>query len=503
MLEIVLARAADDNAVGHELRSTQRRRFRSFELSETHGKDLARGHRARGVLLDQQQLLRAGEPGGNYHLAAGFELLQQRAWNEIGGGTHHDLVERRMFGPPVVAVAQFELDVLVALASQSLLRSVCQLFDDLDAVDLARQLGQHGSLIAQAGADLENDVVALDVEQIRHQRHDEWLRDGLVESDRQRHVGVGVGLELDRDEIMARHLAHGLHCGRPKRGFADARAHVDRFRRDLHEHVLAQLDEMFRGHGKWGPRDPTFERMILDSNRSACSVRMRASEHRSMTASLLPSIELETAPNPVASVIWLHGLGADGNDFVPIVPELGIPTSKPVRFIFPHAPVRAVTINNGFRMRAWYDISGADLTNRADLAGVRESQSLVEALVAHERARGVPASRIVLAGFSQGGAIALYTGLRHAERLAGIIALSTYLVAPDKLGAEGSEANRGLSIFMGHGTADPVVRPEWGEASRRALVALGYPVEWHSYGMPHSVCMEEVVAIGAWLRRVL
>jgi phospholipase/carboxylesterase len=230
---------------------------------------------------------------------------------------------------------------------------------------------------------------------------------------------------------------------------------------------------------------------------------MPGGEHRSMTASLLPSIELETAPNPGASVIWLHGLGADGNDFVPIVPELGVPTSKPVRFIFPHAPVRAVTINNGFRMRAWYDIAGADLTNRADLAGVRESQSLVEALVGHETARGVPTSRIVLAGFSQGGAIALYTGLRHAERLAGIIALSTYLVAPDKLAREASEANRGLPIFMGHGTADPVVRPEWGEASRRALVALGYPVEWHSYGMPHSVCMEEVVAIGAWLRRVL
>lgn len=222
-----------------------------------------------------------------------------------------------------------------------------------------------------------------------------------------------------------------------------------------------------------------------------------------MTTGLLPSIELETAPNPGASVIWLHGLGADGNDFVPIVPELGIPASKPVRFIFPHAPVRSVTINNGFRMRAWYDISGADLTNRADLAGVRESQSQVEALVAHEKARGLPASRIVLAGFSQGGAIALYAGLRHAERLAGIIALSTYLVAPDKLGAEGSEANRGLPIFMGHGTADPVVRPEWGEASRRTLVALGYAVEWHTYGMPHSVCMEEVVAIGAWIRRVL
>jgi phospholipase/carboxylesterase len=222
-----------------------------------------------------------------------------------------------------------------------------------------------------------------------------------------------------------------------------------------------------------------------------------------MTENILQSIELETAPGAGTSVIWLHGLGADGNDFVPIVPELGLPPSKPVRFIFPHAPVRPVTINNGFHMRAWYDIAAADLTNRADLAGVRESQALIEALVAREKARGVPAARIVLAGFSQGGAIALYTGVRHAERLAGIIALSTYLVAADKLASEASAANLGLPIFMAHGTADPVVRPEWGDASRRALEAAGYPVEWHLYGMPHSVCMEEVVAIGEWLRRAL
>src|ERR1700751_5764598 len=230
---------------------------------------------------------------------------------------------------------------------------------------------------------------------------------------------------------------------------------------------------------------------------------MRGFAHRSLTQKILPSIWLETAPGAGASVIWLHGLGADGNDFVPIVPELGLPPSKPVRFIFPHAPVRPVTINNGFRMRAWYDIAAADLTNRADLAGVRESQALIEALIAREKSRGVPAARIVLAGFSQGGAIALYTGVRHAERLGGIIALSTYLAAADKLASEASAANRGLPIFMAHGTADPVVRPEWGEASRRALEAAGYPVEWHLYGMPHSVCMEEVVAIGNWLRRAL
>lgn len=222
-----------------------------------------------------------------------------------------------------------------------------------------------------------------------------------------------------------------------------------------------------------------------------------------MSADLLPSIELETAPGPSASVIWLHGLGADGNDFVPIVPELGLPASLPLRFIFPHAPVRPVTINNGMRMRAWYDISAAELNNRADLAGVRTSQSQLEALIARENARGMPSARIVLAGFSQGGAIALYTGLRHSERLAGIVALSTYLVAPNSLIVEASAANRGLSIFMAHGSADPVVRPEWGEASRRALEAAGYRVEWHRYGMPHSVCMEEIVALGAWLRRAL
>jgi phospholipase/carboxylesterase len=222
-----------------------------------------------------------------------------------------------------------------------------------------------------------------------------------------------------------------------------------------------------------------------------------------MPAEILPSIELETAPNPIASVIWLHGLGADGNDFVPIVPELGLPESLRLRFVFPHASVRAVTINNGMRMRAWYDIAAADLTNRADLAGVRESQGQLEALIERENARGMASERIVLAGFSQGGAIALYTGLRHAERLAGIMALSTYLIAPDKLAAEASAANRKVPIFMAHGTADPVVHFQWGEASRRLLETAGYAVEWRSYRMEHSVCLEEVQAIGTWLRKVL
>lgn len=218
---------------------------------------------------------------------------------------------------------------------------------------------------------------------------------------------------------------------------------------------------------------------------------------------LLPAVELETAPDPTASVIWLHGLGADGNDFVPIVPELGLPPVLGLRFVFPHAPVRSVTINNGVRMRAWYDISAADLNNRADIAGVRQSQAEIEALIAQEKTRGVPAGRIVLAGFSQGGAIALYAGLRHAERLAGILALSTYLVQADKLPAEAAAANRDVPIFMAHGTADPVVRFEWGLASRRALEANGNPVEWHEYRIEHSVCLEEVRAIGAWLARLL
>jgi phospholipase/carboxylesterase len=222
-----------------------------------------------------------------------------------------------------------------------------------------------------------------------------------------------------------------------------------------------------------------------------------------MTAETLPGIELETAPNPSASVIWLHGLGADGNDFVPVVPELGLPASMPTRFVFPHAPIRAVTINNGMRMRAWYDIAGADLYSRADLAGVRQSQAQLEALIAREVARGMRAERMVLAGFSQGGAIALYTGLRHTVRLAGIMALSTYLIAPDRLAAEASAASRTAPIFMAHGTADPVVRFDWGQASQGALAAAGYSVEWHTYRMQHAVCLEEIQAIGAWLRRVL
>src|SRR5450755_3983950 len=167
-----------------------------------------------------------------------------------------------------------------------------------------------------------------------------------------------------------------------------------------------------------------------------------------MSSNTLPSVEVETAPDPTASVIWLHGLGADGNDFVPVVPELKLPPTLKVRFVFPHAPVRRVTINNGAAMRAWYDISSADLNNRADIAGVRQSQTEVEALIAREKSRGIADSRIVLAGFSQGGVIALHTALRHPERLAGAIALSTYLVLADRLVEEAAAANRDVPIFL-------------------------------------------------------
>jgi phospholipase/carboxylesterase len=218
-------------------------------------------------------------------------------------------------------------------------------------------------------------------------------------------------------------------------------------------------------------------------------------------ADLLDGIEIETGANPERSVIWLHGLGADGNDFVPIVPELDLPDAA-IRFVFPHAPMQAVTINAGMVMRAWYDISDAAI-RREDETGVRASQALVEALIEREKGRGTPASRLVLAGFSQGGAIALQTGSRHAEHIAGIMALSCYLPLADKFAAEAAPANRDVPVFMAHGTHDPIVALERATRSRDALVRLGYPVEWHEYGMPHSVCPEEITAISGWLRRVL
>jgi phospholipase/carboxylesterase len=214
------------------------------------------------------------------------------------------------------------------------------------------------------------------------------------------------------------------------------------------------------------------------------------------------AIELETGPQPTASVVWLHGLGADGTDFVPVVDALDLP-ARPIRFVFPHAPMRAVTINQGYVMRAWYDIVSTDLDRRADERGVRESQRLIEGLVERERGRGVAAERIVLAGFSQGGAIALQTGLRHAERLAGIMALSCYVPLAASLEAERSAANRAVPVFMAHGTHDPVIPLRLARESRDLLLSLGYEVAWHEYPMEHSVSPEEVEAIGMWLRRVL
>jgi phospholipase/carboxylesterase len=215
---------------------------------------------------------------------------------------------------------------------------------------------------------------------------------------------------------------------------------------------------------------------------------------------LLDAIEIETTPAPTASIIWLHGLGADGHDFEPIVPELGLPKSTAVRFIFPHAPVRPVTINGGARMRAWYDVTP---DGQQDAGGIRASEAHVEALITRERTRGIAAGAIVLAGFSQGGAMALQTGLRHPERLAGILALSAYLPLPDALALEASAANRDVPIFMAHGTQDPVIPLSWAKRSRDFLVGLGYAVDWHEYLMPHSVCAEEIADIGHSLRRIL
>jgi phospholipase/carboxylesterase len=215
---------------------------------------------------------------------------------------------------------------------------------------------------------------------------------------------------------------------------------------------------------------------------------------------LLEAIEIETGPSPRAAIIWLHGLGADGHDFEPIVPELAMPPVPTARFVFPHAPVQPVTINGGARMRAWYDVTN---DGRQDATGIRASQARVGALIARERSRGIAPGAIVLAGFSQGGAIALHTGLRHPEHLAGILALSTYLPLPDTLEKEASQANRDVPIFMAHGTQDPVIPLSWAARSRDLLITLGYAVEWHEYPMPHSVCPEEIADIGRWLRTVL
>jgi len=214
-------------------------------------------------------------------------------------------------------------------------------------------------------------------------------------------------------------------------------------------------------------------------------------------STILPHITLESGKHPQHSIIWLHGLGADGKDFVPIVDELNLPVE--VRFVFPHAPQRPVTINGGFVMRAWYDIAGSSIDAQQDEQGIRASQAAIEALIAQETARGIAPGHIFLAGFSQGGAIALHTALRQTTPLAGVLALSAYLPMSDSVNAEALPGTRITPIFMAHGRGDPIVPFELGVASRDALIRLGYSVKWHEYSMQHSVCEQELRDIEIWL----
>ena len=223
-----------------------------------------------------------------------------------------------------------------------------------------------------------------------------------------------------------------------------------------------------------------------------------------MTESLLPTVEILTGPAPTHAVIWLHGLGADGHDFEPVVDEFDAARLPPTRFVFPHAPKRAVTINAGYVMRAWFDIYSRDYGNRTeDAAGTEASAAQVEALIARENARGIPDERIVLAGFSQGGAIALHAGLRHPQRLAGVMALSTFLPLAERLAGEAHPANRDVPIFMAHGQRVSVISHGFARQSAELLAAAGYPLEWRSYPMEHSLCLPEVRDIEDWLARVL
>jgi phospholipase/carboxylesterase len=218
---------------------------------------------------------------------------------------------------------------------------------------------------------------------------------------------------------------------------------------------------------------------------------------------LLEAVEIETGRNPTGTVLWLHGLGADGHDFAPIVPQLVEPHERPLRFVFPHGPVRPVTINNGMAMRAWYDILGFGQGFPHDEVGIRASDIEVGALIVRENQRGIPTNRIVLGGFSQGGAISLFSGPRYAEKLAGIMGLSCYLLLEDLLPAERSRANYSTPVFLAHGNQDPVVDFRRGLEAKQLLEAGGYPVEWHAYTMPHSVCPQEITDIATWLRKVL
>jgi phospholipase/carboxylesterase len=217
----------------------------------------------------------------------------------------------------------------------------------------------------------------------------------------------------------------------------------------------------------------------------------------------LEVIEVETGPTPTGTIIWMHGLGADGHDFEPIVPELVRPAERALRFVFPNAPVRPVTVNRGYAMRAWYDIIGFERGTAQDEVGIRGSYAAIEALIRRENERGIATDRIALAGFSQGGAMALFSGTRYPEKLAGIMGLSCYMLLDSKFAAERSPANQTTPVFIGHGSQDPVVSITLGETSRRLLEGAGYAVEWHAYAMPHSVCPQEVLDIAAWLRRIL
>jgi phospholipase/carboxylesterase len=217
----------------------------------------------------------------------------------------------------------------------------------------------------------------------------------------------------------------------------------------------------------------------------------------------LKILEAQTGDHPVASIIVMHGLGADGRDFVPIAGQLDLASVGPVRYIFPAAPVMPVTINGGYAMPAWYDILGADLVQREDEAGLRQSRLAIEAVIEHEKSRGMPANRIVVGGFSQGCAMSLMVGLRHADRLAGVLGMSGYLPLAATTAAETAPANRDLPIFLGHGRHDGIINLKRAQDSRDALMALGHPVQWHDYPMEHSVCQEEIEDIAAWLRQVL
>jgi phospholipase/carboxylesterase len=218
------------------------------------------------------------------------------------------------------------------------------------------------------------------------------------------------------------------------------------------------------------------------------------------------TVELETGPNPTGSVIWLHGLGADGHDFEPIVPELRLPESLQLRFVFPHAPVRPVTINGGMEMRAWYDILSLDRGGQTDDVGIRESALMLHGLISREQERGIPGDKIVVAGFSQGGAIALHAALRSTTRLGGLMALSTYLPMPELLASEVLDKpevkDLELPVFMAHGTSDPVLPFQLGETSYQQLAGAGYTVDWHEYPMAHAVCGEEIADIRTWLMSV-